>query len=67
MTIPAALSLDLDRHPGSERSSRRWLGAKPASAGLRPMGGSFFEKLHHAPVRDDVKIDALAMQILDSN
>jgi hypothetical protein len=27
--------------------------------------GSFFEDLHHAPVRDDAKLDALAMQILD--
>ncbi len=27
--------------------------------------GSFFENLHHAPVRDDAKLDALAMQILD--
>jgi hypothetical protein len=27
--------------------------------------GSFFEKLHHAPVRDGAKLDALAMQILD--
>ena len=26
--------------------------------------GSFFEDLHHAPVRDDAKLDALAMQIL---
>ena len=27
--------------------------------------GSFFEDLHHAPVRDDAKLDALAMHILD--
>jgi hypothetical protein len=27
--------------------------------------GSFFEDLHHAPVRDDAKLDALAMLILD--
>jgi hypothetical protein len=27
--------------------------------------GSFFEDLLHAPVRDDAKLDALAMQILD--
>ena len=27
--------------------------------------GSFFEKLQHAPVRDDAKLDALAMHILD--
>jgi hypothetical protein len=27
--------------------------------------GSFFEDLHHAPVCDDAKLDALAMQILD--
>ena len=27
--------------------------------------GSFFEHLHHARVRDDAKLDALAMQILD--
>jgi hypothetical protein len=27
--------------------------------------GSFFEDLHHAPVRDDAQLDALAMQILD--
>ena len=27
--------------------------------------GSFFENLHHAPARDDAKLDALAMQILD--
>jgi hypothetical protein len=27
--------------------------------------GSFFEDLHHAPVPDDAKLDALAMQILD--
>src|SRR5262245_3762649 len=27
--------------------------------------GSFFEDLHHAPVRDDAKLDALAMRILD--
>jgi hypothetical protein len=26
--------------------------------------GSFFEDLHHAPVRDDATLDALAMQIL---
>jgi hypothetical protein len=26
--------------------------------------GSFFEKLHRAPVRDDAKLDALAMRIL---
>ena len=26
--------------------------------------GSFFEDLHHAPVRDDAKLDALAMQII---
>jgi hypothetical protein len=29
--------------------------------------GSFFEDLHHAPVRDDAKLDALAMQILDKD
>src|SRR5262249_57970731 len=29
--------------------------------------GSFFEGLHHAPVRDDAKLDALAMQILDES
>jgi hypothetical protein len=27
--------------------------------------GSFFEDLRHAPVRDDAKLDALAMHILD--
>jgi hypothetical protein len=27
--------------------------------------GSFFEDLHHAPVPDDAKLDALAMRILD--
>ena len=27
--------------------------------------GSFFEDLQHAPVRDDAKLDALAMHILD--
>jgi hypothetical protein len=27
--------------------------------------GSFFEDLLHAPVRDDAKLDAVAMQILD--
>jgi len=27
--------------------------------------GSFLEDLLHAPVRDDAKVDALAMQILD--
>jgi hypothetical protein len=29
--------------------------------------GSFFEDLHHAPVRDDAKLDALAMLILDES
>ena len=29
--------------------------------------GSFFEDLHHAPVRGDSRLDALAMQILDKD
>jgi hypothetical protein len=43
-------------------SSQRPQSAQPDMALL--LLGSFFEDLHHAPVRDDAKLDALAMQIL---
>jgi hypothetical protein len=51
-------------HPVSPRASLKIIVTVEPDTTLLFLG-SFFEELQHAPVRDDAKLDALAMHILD--